>query len=85
MFSDGVFAIVITIMVLELKPPQACNPDALMKLHTGIRRKNLLAVTIYAISIPLAWVNVPLSLALIALPAVMYFLPNRRVEQHAVE
>ena len=53
----------------------------LMTLHRTIRRKNLLAIMIYAISIPLAWVYVPLSLSLIALPAVMYFMPDRRVEQ----
>jgi len=29
---------------------------------------------------PLAWLFVPLSLGLIALPTVMYFLPDRRVE-----
>lgn len=29
-FSDGVIAVIITIMVLELKPPQGSNPSALL-------------------------------------------------------
>src|SRR5262249_618995 len=31
-FSDGVFAIIITIMVLDLKAPRAAEPDALLPL-----------------------------------------------------
>jgi len=54
----------------------------LVKLHRSIRRKNLMVIVVYAISIPLAWVSVPLALALIALPALLYFLPDRRIEQH---
>ena len=34
------------------------------------------------VAIPLAWVFVPLALLLIATPAVMYFLPDRRNEEH---
>ena len=122
-FSDGVIAILITIMVLELKVPHDPTPAALprrenhapplsvamyggvatacslsfyllrralarhhddnagrMSLHGRMARKNLLALALYSASIPLAWLFVPLSLGLIALPAVMYFLPDRRVE-----
>ena len=51
-----------------------------MSLHGRMARKNLLALALYSASIPLAWLFVPLSLGLIALPTVMYFLPDRRVE-----
>ena len=42
------------------------------------RRRRLVAGSLAAI--PLSWVFVPLALLLIAAPAVMYFLPYRRVE-----
>jgi uncharacterized membrane protein len=52
----------------------------LVELHRRLFRKNLVAQAIYLISIPTAWVSIPVSLALIMLPAVMYFLPDSRVE-----
>jgi uncharacterized membrane protein len=53
----------------------------LTALHRRMAGKNLMALGVYAVSIPLAWLFVPLSLGLIALPAVMYFMPDRRVEE----
>ena len=54
--------------------------ERLYALHCRMGRKNLVALAIYIAAIPLAWVSVPLALLLIALPAVMYFMPDRRVE-----
>ena len=52
LFSDGVFAVLITILVLELKPPHADNFGALLPLWpTGLS---------YAVSylfIAIVWVN----------------------------
>jgi uncharacterized membrane protein len=53
----------------------------LCALHRRMGRKNLLALGIYVAAIPLAWVYVQLALVLIALPAIMYFLPDRQVEK----
>jgi uncharacterized membrane protein len=53
---------------------------ALMKLHHAMRQKNLIALGIYLAAFALAWYWVPASLALVVLPALMYFLPDR----HAV-
>jgi hypothetical protein len=44
-------------------------------------KKNLIAVGIYLVAIPLAWLFVPLAILLIAAPAMMYFLPDRHVEK----
>jgi uncharacterized membrane protein len=54
--------------------------ERLQALHCRLGRKNLLALAIYLGAIPLAWVAVPVALLLIALPAVMYFMPDRRLE-----
>jgi uncharacterized membrane protein len=54
----------------------------LAQLHRRLGRKNYLGLAIYAISVPAAFVNVWLSLVLIATPAVMYFFPDRQAEEH---
>jgi uncharacterized membrane protein len=51
-FSDGVFAVIITILVLELKPPRAPNFEALLSLWP--------AAVSYAVSyafIAIVWIN----------------------------
>lgn len=54
--------------------------EKLHALHCRMGRKNLLALAIYVTAIPMAWVSVPVALVLIALPAIMYFMPDRRLE-----
>ena len=44
-FSDGVIAIIITIMVLELRPPEGIDLHALGKLRVPSRRRARNAVT----------------------------------------
>ena len=44
-------------------------------------RKNLIAVFIYIAAIAAAFIYVPLALVMIALPATMYFLPERGLEK----
>jgi len=57
------------------------NEEPLTALHRRQARKNYLALLIYAAALPLAWVNIPAAMGLIALPALMYFLPDRHVEK----
>jgi uncharacterized membrane protein len=47
------------------------------KLNKKMARKNLIAIVIYIGAIMSAFLYVPLALILIALPAAMYFLPER--------
>jgi uncharacterized membrane protein len=56
------------------------------KLNKKMARKNLIAILIYIVAIPAAFVYTPLALVLIALPACMYFLPERSLEtfEHVV-
>ena len=44
-------------------------------------RKNLIAILIYVGAVIAAFVYVPLALILIALPAAMYFIPERQLEK----
>ena len=61
-FSDGVIAIIITIMVLELKVPHDPSPAAL--------------------AVPLALAGLTaLAGLLYVLVAVMWFVPDRRIER----
>jgi hypothetical protein len=44
-------------------------------------RKNLIAILIYIGAIAAAFVSTPLALVMVALPATMYFLPERGLEK----
>ena len=49
------------------------------RLNKRMARKNLIAVLIYVAAIVAAFVYTPLALIMIALPAMMYFLPERGI------
>jgi hypothetical protein len=46
-------------------------------------RKNLMAILIYVAAIPVAFIYTPLALIMIALPAAIFFLPERGVGKFA--
>jgi uncharacterized membrane protein len=50
-----------------------------LREHT--HRKNMISLSIYLAAIIAAWIWVPLALGLLVLPAIMYFLPDKRAEQ----
>ena len=51
------------------------------RLNKRMARKNLIAILVYLAAIAAVFIYVPLALILIALPALMYFLPERAVEK----
>jgi uncharacterized membrane protein len=51
------------------------------KLNKKMARKNLIAIVIYIAAIAAAFVYTPLALVMIALPASMYFVPERSLER----
>jgi uncharacterized membrane protein len=53
------------------------------RLNKKMARKNLISILIYVAAIPAAFIYVPLALIMIALPAVMYFLPEHGVGKFA--
>ena len=57
------------------------HEPGLKTLNKKMARKNLIAILIYIAAIPAAFVYTPLALVLIALPAAMYFLPERSLEK----
>lgn len=123
-FSDGVIAIVITIMVLELEVPHGTDLASLRPiipaflsyvlsfifvgiywnnhhhmLHAtksingrildsplakgvGRDRKGWLSLALYASAIPLAFVNQWISDALYITVALIWLIPDRRIERH---
>jgi len=52
----------------------------LLRLNKKMARKNLIAILIYIAAIVAAFIYTPLALVMIALPAMMYFLPERSLE-----
>ena len=80
----GAVATACSISFYLLRRTIACHHRADAKLctvHQRMGRKNLIAVGLYVVAVPLSWLFVPLALLLIATPAVMYFLPDRQVEK----
>src|SRR5467141_3602841 len=51
------------------------------RLNKKMVRKNLIAILIYIAAIVVAFIYPPLALVMIALPAAMYFLPERALEK----
>src|SRR6266496_916052 len=51
------------------------------RLNKKMARKNLIAILIYIAAIVVAFIYTPLALVMIALPAMMYFLPERALEK----
>jgi uncharacterized membrane protein len=51
------------------------------RLNKKMARKNLIAILIYIVAMPMAFVYTTLALVMIALPALMYFLPERPLEK----
>jgi uncharacterized membrane protein len=49
------------------------------RLNKRMARKNLIALVIYVAAIGVAFIYTPLALVMIALPATMYFLPERGI------
>src|SRR6201993_2771782 len=49
------------------------------RLNRRMARKNLIAIVIYIVAIAMAFIYTPLALVMIALPAAMYFLPDRGI------
>ena len=67
-----------------LRHAVACQTRAdpkLQALHHCMRRKNRIATAIHLAAIPLVFLSTWLSLAVLMLPAVMYFIPDRQVEK----
>ncbi len=61
---------------------QHADDDQFMARYALMLRKNRIAIAITAATIPAAYVSVRLAMVLIVLPAVMYFLPDRRMEMN---
>ena len=57
--------------------------DSALALALGRDRKGKISLALYVIAIPLAFVNSWLALALYVLVAIIWFIPDRRIE-HAI-
>lgn len=56
------------------------SDSAFMKLHYAMQHKNFLAIAIYTTAIICSFYSITTALILVILPAIMYFLPDKRVE-----
>lgn len=52
-----------------------------IQLLNETKLKNWVSVAMYACAIPVAYVSMPLSILLCVMPALLYFVPDRRAEQ----
>jgi uncharacterized membrane protein len=82
-FSDGVLAILITIMVLELKVPHGDTFAALGALLPTFVSYALsfIYLAIYAAAILLSFLNRWIGFGLYWVVALMWLIPDRRIER----
>ena len=85
-FPVALYAMVSTIgaisfFLLRVSIARHNHEPEFKKLNKKMAHKNLIAILIYVGAIAAAFVYVPLALILIALPAAMYFLPERSLEK----
>jgi uncharacterized membrane protein len=58
---------------------QSRDDSALIKYHKSIQRKNAVAVVLYFLSVPLAYLTIYASFSIFILLPAMYFLPEKRL------
>jgi uncharacterized membrane protein len=71
----------ISFFVLTASVARHHHEPELKRLKKRMARKNAIAIFIYVAAIGAAFLYVPLALVMIALPATMYFLPERGLEK----
>ncbi|MEP6633195.1 MAG: TMEM175 family protein [Luteimonas sp.] len=86
----AIYAFVLLMCALAWKPFHRAvldaNPDSVLARTVGVSdRKTLLPVFLYTAAIPLAFVSVIASGVLIVAVAVMWFVPERRIEARLKE
>jgi uncharacterized membrane protein len=70
----------IAYLLLELAIIKCNGPDSKLARAVGSDRKGKLSLSIYVISIPMAYVRPGIALALYVLVALIWFIPDRRIE-----
>jgi len=71
----------IAYFILERMIIRSQGESSRLKVAVGNDRKGILSVVLYALAIPLAFVNQLLSDAIYALVTLMWLVPDRRIEQ----
>ena len=77
-FSDGVIAVIITILSRTLI--QHDGRESTIATALGGDFKGKISAVIYAVAIPLSFVNRWVALGLYVFVAAMWFVPDRRIE-----
>src|SRR5712672_648721 len=70
----------IAYLLLELAIIKCNGPDSKLARAVGSDRKGKFSLSIYILSIPMAYVRPGIALALYALVALIWFIPDRRIE-----
>ncbi len=70
----------IAYLLLELAIIKCNGPDSKLARAVGSDRKGKVSLSIYVLSIPMAYVRPGIALALYVLVALIWFIPDRRIE-----
>ncbi len=82
LYGSVLFCAGVAYYILEQLLIRHHGQDSTLALAVGRDRKGLLSVVFYAIAIPLAFAHPRIACSLYILVAVMWLIPDRRIEKH---
>jgi uncharacterized membrane protein len=85
LYGAVLFMAGVAFMILSRELVACQDPDAVLARALGKNYKSKASLLFYAMAVPLSFVNARISVALYVLVALMWFIPDRRIERAVAE
>jgi uncharacterized membrane protein len=85
LYGAVLFMAGVAFMILSRELVACQDPDSVLARALGKNYKSKASLLFYAMAVPLSFVNARISVALYVLVALMWFIPDRRIERAVAE